>query len=249
MASRGGLPAGCDGQDEPELAPRQISIYPEYLTDYNVIRCPSDNDFGDDMEAHLAIIVDVPPAVCNYIYKGVADNPSDSYFYLGYVVDQCDGDDALMPDPFGAGLQVPVQLLQVLSKIGPTSMGGNGAFDNLEVADPLGVRGSLDNDISILSPYGNGGSGTVYRLREGIERFMVTDINNPGGSAKAQSEIEVMFDCISLTPGGDIPFNHVPGGSNVLFMDGHVEFIRYAEMGAFPVNGPFAAIVELVGYL
>ncbi len=245
----GGLPAGCDGQDEPELAPRQISIYPEYLTDYNVIRCPSDNDFGDDMEAHLAIIVDVPPAVCNYIYKGVADNPSDSYFYLGYVVDQCDGDDALMPDPFGAGLQVPVQLLQVLSKIGPTSMGGNGAFDNLEVADPLGVRGSLDNDISILSPYGNGGSGTVYRLREGIERFMVTDINNPGGSAKAQSEIEVMFDCISLTPGGDIPFNHVPGGSNVLFMDGHVEFIRYAEMGAFPVNGPFAAIVELVGYL
>jgi prepilin-type processing-associated H-X9-DG protein len=58
-----------------------------------------------------------------------------------------------------------------------------------------------------------------------------------------------MFDCISLTPGGDIPFNHVPGGSNVLFMDGHVEFIRYAEMGAFPVNGPFAAIVELVGYL
>ena len=22
-------------------------------------------------------------------------------------------------------------------------------------------------------------------------------------------------------------FNHIPGGSNVLFMDGHVEFVRY----------------------
>lgn len=231
---------------EGRLAPRQISIYPEYLTDYNVIRCPSDNDFGDDMEDHLAIIVDVPPAVCNYIYKGVADNPSDSYFYLGYVVDQCDGDDALMPDPFGAGLQVPVQLLQVLSKIGPTSMGGNGAFDNLEVADPLGVRGSLDNDISILSPYGNGGSGTVYRLREGIERFMVTDINNPSGSAQAQTEIPVMWD-MAWTPmasDGWSYFNHVPGGGNVLFMDGHVEFLRYPS--EWPICRAYPQMMDLL---
>ena len=28
---------------------------------------------------------------------------------------------------------------------------------------------------------------TLYRLREGIERFFITDINNPAGSAMAQS--------------------------------------------------------------
>ncbi|NLT60718.1 MAG: hypothetical protein GXX88_08745, partial [Candidatus Hydrogenedentes bacterium] len=34
-------------------------------------------------------------------------------------------------------------------------------------------------------------------------------------------------------------YNHVPGGANVLFMDGHVEFIRYP--GEPPVNERFAA--------
>ena len=236
----GGLPAGCDGQDEPELAPRQISIYPEYLTDYNVIRCPSDNDFGDDMEAHLAIIVDVPPAVCNYIYKGVADNPSDSYFYMGYVVDQCDGDDDKVD--IGADELVPTQLVEVLSVIGPASYGGNGAFDYGVPADPVAARASLDNDVSVNSPYGNGGSSTVYRLREGIERFVITDINNPAASARAQSEMPIMWDAwagfneffqMSIVGG----FNHVPGGSNVLYMDGHAEFIRYGSK--FPVaNSP-----------
>ena len=32
------------------------------------------------------------------------------------------------------------------------------------------------------------------RLREGIERFLITDINNPEASQRAQSEIVVMFD-------------------------------------------------------
>ncbi len=76
----------------------------------------------------------------------------------------------------------------------------------------------------------------LYRLREGIERFMITDVYNPAGSAKAQSAIPVMLDAWSQTgkvqddmpaaPRVDV-FNHVPGGSNVLYMDGHVEFLRY----------------------
>ncbi len=243
----GALPAECDGQDEPELAPRIIAIYPEYLSDYEVMRCPSDPDSGDAVEDHLAIIKDRPGMVCNSPYKGIADNPSDSYFYLGYVADQCDYDDELVD--LGAAMPVPAQLVEVLYEIGPTTYGGNGAFDDVVPADPAGARASLDNDINVGAPYGNGGGETVYRLREGIERFLITDINNPAGSAQAQSEVAVMFDCISLEPGGDIPFNHVPGGSNVLFMDGHVEFIRYSVEGAFPVNGPFAALVSLVGYL
>jgi prepilin-type processing-associated H-X9-DG protein len=31
-------------------------------------------------------------------------------------------------------------------------------------------------------------------------------------------------------------FNHVPGGSNVLYMDGHVEFLKYqGDGGTYPV--------------
>ena len=80
-------------------------------------------------------------------------------------------------------------------------------------------------------PLGNGNSNTVFRLREGIDRFLITDINNPGASAKAQSEIFVYLDVISTDVN---EFNHVPGGCNVLYLDGHVKFIRYP--GEAPVN-------------
>jgi prepilin-type processing-associated H-X9-DG protein len=61
-------------------------------------------------------------------------------------------------------------------------------------------------------------------LREGIERFMITDINNPGASAKAQSTLPIMADVFATDPS---MFNHIPGGINVLYMDGHVEFTKY----------------------
>jgi len=36
-------------------------------------------------------------------------------------------------------------------------------------------------------------------------------------------------------------FNHIPGGSNVLYMDGHVEFVRYPadQFPMTPVHGIF----------
>jgi prepilin-type N-terminal cleavage/methylation domain-containing protein/prepilin-type processing-associated H-X9-DG protein len=70
----------------------------------------------------------------------------------------------------------------------------------------------------------DGAPTNVLRLREGIERFFITDINNPAASAKAQSEITVYYDWISADP---TTYNHVPGGTNILFMDGHVQFERY----------------------
>ena len=85
-------------------------------------------------------------------------------------------------------------------------------------------------------------SVTIYRLREGVERFFVTDINNPAGSAKAQSAIPISFDEVTTVASN---FNHVPGGSNVLFLDGHVEFVKYP--GAFPVDRAFAYIYGNVG--
>ena len=38
-------------------------------------------------------------------------------------------------------------------------------------------------------------------------------------------------------------FNHVPGGANVLYLDGHVKFLRYP--GAPPVNAALAGIMNL----
>ncbi len=88
---------------------------------------------------------------------------------------------------------------------------------------------------------------TIYRLREGVERFLITDINNPAASSNAQSELPTMMDGWGQSrklsdnggnqfgPSAGIEvFNHLPGGSNVLFFDGHVEYIRYDS--EFPVK-------------
>jgi len=102
----------------------------------------------------------------------------------------------------------------------------------------------LDEDIDLAAfgfgglGAGNGSGDTVFRLREGIERFLITDINNAGGSAVAQSVIPVLWDTVTTGVSGGVDYNHVPGGANVLYMDGHVNFVRYP--GPFPVSEGFA---------
>jgi prepilin-type N-terminal cleavage/methylation domain-containing protein/prepilin-type processing-associated H-X9-DG protein len=97
-----------------------------------------------------------------------------------------------------------------------------------------------------------GGETLVYRsfsrLREGVERFFITDINNPASGSVGQSTIFIMADAWSLrnvnTSGGVAQgesagmntFNHIPGGANVLYMDGHVEFVPYGSKA--PVWNP-----------
>jgi len=81
---------------------------------------------------------------------------------------------------------------------------------------------------------------TLYRLREGIERFFISDINNAAASNKAQSELAVYWDIVATEIAW---FNHVPGGANVLFMDGHVEFIKYPS-DTFPVTRFFAEVAS-----
>ena len=87
-------------------------------------------------------------------------------------------------------------------------------------------------DWDVTNGVGNGGGDTIYRLKEGNERFMITDVNNPQTSAMAQSTIWGMMDTFGNYD-AIAYFNHVPGGCNVLFMDGHVVFIKYPD--AFPI--------------
>jgi len=87
----------------------------------------------------------------------------------------------------------------------------------------------------------------IYRLKEGVERFMITDINNPAATAMAQSSLPVMFDHVATAVS---MFNHVPGGANVLFMDGHVQFQKYSAQGSEVPNEQVAnAMATLSGFL
>jgi len=101
-----------------------------------------------------------------------------------------------------------------------------------------------NSSIQYALPSGN--RVTIQRLREGIERFAITDINNPASANAAQSDIVVMYDWATayenVSGGLASPprYNHVPGGANILYMDGHVEFGRFpqAESGGkyWPVS-------------
>lgn len=71
------------------------------------------------------------------------------------------------------------------------------------------------------------GDSSPPPLREGVERFFITDINNPAGAASSQAVVPVMFEVVP--PGA----TGTPG-VNVLYMDGHVTFVPWGE--AFPAT-------------
>lgn len=111
--------------------------------------------------------------------------------------------------------------------------------DSTAISDVVdGSPARLNNqwrDLSVVLPHGSDPDETVplMWLKEGIERFLITDINNPAGAARAQSSTPVYYDNMNFDSNdydaGDMQegFAHIPGGTNVLFMDGHVEFAKY----------------------
>ena len=70
--------------------------------------------------------------------------------------------------------------------------------------------------------------------------FFIMDINNPADSAMAQSTLAIYFDVVTTNASN---FSHIPGGSNVLFMDGHVDYVRYPSE-QFPVTEEFAVFAN-----
>ena len=79
-----------------------------------------------------------------------------------------------------------------------------------------GTQG-FDEDFMVPDGTGNNGGSVLFRVKERIEREL----------SVAQAQIPVMVDRDA---------HHIPGGGNVLFMDGHVEFLRF---GRFPMTQTF----------
>ena len=206
-------------------------MYPEYLSDTNTLVCPSDSlvsasGSSQNVPERWQYAGNINPQLAGQIDPRRLD--STSYTYFGWMFN-----DELIDLPGGKDSNdltwdvVVDGNFMCLLKFQSIMEGGVG-----QIAD-------RDSDFDVATPgWGNSGE-TVYRLREGIERFMITDINNPAASAQAQSEIPMMFDTISGMFVGD--FNHVPGGGNVVYLDGHVEFLKYPS--EFPVNVAWSRVM------
>ena len=245
VAQQTALAAAANG---PAAAgPRVLDVYPEYLTDPAIMICPSDPEENvDSLKDKTTGEWNITKWKLNTAGDDLAseaiNNSDASYMYFGYILDRLSDDTTDTIDL--SGKIVPVQLACLFT--GLTSLA------NGELKGSFFTSGTKDVDISALSApyntfttYGNANGKIVYRLKEGIERFMITDINNPGGSAMAQSAIFIMLDQFNAAGAKTTNvslFNHVPGGCNVLFLDGHVEFIKY------PANEPITkSVATFVG--
>ena len=233
----------CNASPGVAMAPNPATIYPEYLTDWEVFNCPSAPDAAS---AHDKLRV----LECGY-YEGLADDLGDGYIYFGWVFDGLvTGYDTITLSP-----DLPPLSFQAAGIFQYLTDAGALASSKLDPEPAAAARRALDGDISLPEPfeaYGNAGGSTIYRLREGIERFMITDINNPAAGARAQSEIFVMSDVVNSDPasrGVGLEMNHVPGGANVLYMDGHVKFLRYGTEGEPPSNAMTAYTIYVVSVL
>jgi len=203
-------------------------VYPEYLSDAMIYTCPSDTGImswyrysprlqaGQQITSGEQMLMDSDPS--NGTFQFI-DAEGSSYMYVCKLVKL-----EWMVDHF-----TNHRVIRILQN------GSEDAALNFMTTDIY-----KDKEFDLGPLFGN---QTIYHLREGIERFLITDINNPAGSAKAQSEVVVMYD-MAMSNSGTLyeetcpgpphasslradMFNHAPGGSNVLFMDGHVEFVKY----------------------
>ncbi len=207
------------------------AMYPEYISDVMVLLCPSDSfanraGSGQRVPDRWWYAGNVNPALAGKVDPRRLD--STSYLYFGWLFN-----DALVDLP--GGRERNDENWDVWTD-------GN-AMALVAFQDVMGSpidSGRRDADMEVDAPFGNSGGNVIYRLREGIERFMITDINNPAASAEAQSEIAMMFDTISTWVGD---YSHVPGGANVLYMDGHTAFLKYPS--DFPVSRAWAKVIDV----
>jgi len=219
-------------------APSSQAIFPDYLSDLSVAKCPSDLGLdpgwrsvlermpdGETFESMKEQALEAEDQDSFHYY--LSGELNRSYVYKGYLVSD-------IADYFGMWAGTTINpVLDAVTILGVGTVHVKSYEDDIDITEGDWPPWVPEDEAS-----GNGGTNTIFRLREGIERFLITDINNPGAAGVSQSTLPVMWDTFGSNEfddndQGGLNFNHVPSGSNVLFMDGHVEFIRFP--GKFPL--------------
>jgi prepilin-type N-terminal cleavage/methylation domain-containing protein/prepilin-type processing-associated H-X9-DG protein len=233
---------GTTGWNGSDWTAAHVEFFPEYMTDPAIALCPSAVTGNDPAQVFRYVEDEAltewfdgktfqPTDLTdqNKFYPCEVDSSSTSYLYMGWMTNL----------PLLTSYTGPVNPPD-LSGVADLPRGADigSVFNAMSVALENTMPIQIDSDLQV-DIAGGAQTVTLYRLREGIERFMITDINNPAASAQAQSEIAIMADWVSTDLGQE--FNHAPGGSNVLYMDGHVEFLKYP--GPWP-ESPLMAVLQ-----
>lgn len=229
----------CSGPSVGVLMPDLEATYPEYLNDINILTCPSaafqvENSFYINNDPATTIDPCAPNSQ-SYTYWGWS--VLEEHVLLPGALPNADPPDANINPNFAASFAElapganTVMVKQLDWWFCTISGGACGAMP-------------YDEDVNYQDVTPTATERPLYRLREGVERFYITDINDPAATAKSQSETPIMWDRIGTRVARD-GFNHLPGGSNVLYMDGHVAYARYPS--EHPVTRVFAYFISLMG--
>jgi prepilin-type N-terminal cleavage/methylation domain-containing protein/prepilin-type processing-associated H-X9-DG protein len=219
--------------DRPlQFVPEGHLINPEFLSDVNVMGCPSDPGYDPNTSFRIST---GPTAGGWHDGLEIGDPHPDcidatSYAYSGWLVTS----DSNMLAGFSALTTIRSSLEWSNNQIGPANRPVNAWRDNVVNLASFGFTGS-----------GNADADNLLRLGNGIERFLMTDVNTmqvgasvANGDAQGAGAVPVMWDQVSTNV---TEFSHVPAGQNVLFLDGHVEFVRYsASNDTFPTTPLYA---------
>jgi len=212
-----------DGRPSREFIFNDWALVPDYLTDWNIVWCPSWREDGPvgrydgktDRGSNGNGVIDLGEIV------------KEPYNYCGWMI--LDDLNVLGHDLLALVDPVTGYVIGSTDEYGRFSEDqmATGPFGELGLASYYSYGAASDRDYNFSATFPGtqaGGGDTLYRLRPGIERFLITDINSPAASAGASSQIPVMWDHLTAKWGN---VAHVPGGINVLYLDGHVEFLRY----------------------
>ncbi|MDZ4858111.1 MAG: prepilin-type N-terminal cleavage/methylation domain-containing protein [Candidatus Hydrogenedentes bacterium] len=204
-------------------------IFPDYLSDLQILKCPSSGLTLQDPTLEPFVDVSFLP---QYISPAVQNDPRNAGVLSKMVRER--------PDYECITSQYYIYLPYAVA-----------TEENLMFLwDELNRHMAETDDMDFMKddlffPGGHGAAGTdaFFRTTVGVNRQFVADVNNPSSSAVSDTEIPVMFDAVSID--GELVMNHfVPFGGNVLYLDGHVEWMQLKDDGLKP---PFTPL--LVEYL
>jgi prepilin-type N-terminal cleavage/methylation domain-containing protein/prepilin-type processing-associated H-X9-DG protein len=254
------------------------ALYPDYWNDVNIAVCPSDPhvsdsplafSFGQELEEAVAAVGEsggdatyaeacrhaILSFPVSYVYQGHVTNNMAEWAVMDYQLAIERWDRAGLTATDDRGVAFRLSDAAMLNQVGCPDWT---VMIYTPIDDDLSRRS--DSYFGDTQPWKTALSGgdlsnipdTFPRMKEGVERFFITDINNPAGSAQAQSTIAVMWDAwaTNATRGldanvvaertqGTFVMNHIPGGSNVLYMDGHVAFRRVKSGFPMKPEGPW----------
>ena len=207
-----------------------------------------------------------------YMGSEGVENIDASYVYFGWgfdLTEDVSSDDQTIREGIAAfkkdfGIEIPRdspgagQLIRALMQAYRNNQGPKGTMEALKKPDKSTIEKVLEltdknissngNPLDPLYKHGNGGGVIIYRLREGVERFFIGEGASFPGSLLDDviTRVGIMFDRFEdAGPTRDKTqgkFNHIPGGCNVLYLDGHVSFVKYPS-DTLPVTPGMGALL------